>query len=113
MIKSRAMLLAGVSALAMLACCAEAEAEPLTTPGKFSFIAPSTGEYALDALGAMGGSNTTFSGGGGGLGAAVSGDIFLIAGADLTLYVGGRGGSNSAGGGGGGGGGSFVFLGTQ
>jgi hypothetical protein len=77
MIKSRAMLLAGVSALAMLACGAEAKAD--TTPGKFSFIAPSIGEYALDALGAMGRSNTTFSGGGGGLGAAVSGDIFLIA----------------------------------
>src|SRR5580693_6796005 len=46
MIKSRAMLLAGVSALAMLACVAEADAEKFSfTGGVQSFTAPTAGEY--------------------------------------------------------------------
>jgi hypothetical protein len=110
MIKSRAMLLAGVSALAMLACAGEAKADPpFITPGMFSFPVPTTGEYALDVLGASGG-----AGGGGGLGAEVSGDIVLTAGETLTLFVGGQGQSTGPFfGGGGGGGGGFVFLGTS
>ena len=90
MIKSRAMLLAGVSALAMLACVAEADAETfLFTGGVQSFTVPTTGEYALDVLGASGGNGA--GGGGGDLGAEVSGDIFLTAGETLTLFVGGQG----------------------
>jgi hypothetical protein len=90
MIKSRAMLLAGVSALAMLAGVAEAKADPpFITPGMFSFTVPTTGEYALDVLGASGGAGG--DGGGGGLGAEVSGDIVLTAGETLTLFVGGQG----------------------
>src|SRR3984885_11156243 len=112
MIKSRAMLLAGVSALAMLACAGEAKADPpFITPGMFSFTVPTTGEYALDVLRASGGASINAVGG---LGAEVSGDIVLTAGETLTLFVGGQG--QNAGlffGGGGGGGGGFVFLGTS
>jgi hypothetical protein len=106
MIKSRALLLAGVSALAMLICAAEANADDFTAPGKFSFTVLTSGEYSLEVLGASGGDGHMA----GGLGAEVSGDIFLTAGEDLTLFVGGRGQSSSVGGGGGG---SFVFLGTS
>ena len=111
MIKStRALLLAGASALAILASAAEANAETFTVPGMFSFTASVPGEYAVELLGASGG-NATFTGGNvGGLGAEVSGDVFLTAGEDLTLYVGGQGETQQAGGGGGG---SFVFRGMD
>jgi hypothetical protein len=89
MIKSRAMLLAGVSALAMLACVAEADAETFVFTGAAqSFPVLVSGEYSLDVLGASGGLGF---GSGGGLGAEVSGDIVLTAGENLTLFVGGRG----------------------
>src|SRR4029077_9182429 len=75
MIKStKAFLLAGASALAILASAVEANAETFTIPGMFSFTASVSGEYAVELLGASGG-NTTQSVGG--LGAEVSGDIFL------------------------------------
>ena len=68
MIKSRAMLLAGVSALAMLACAGEAKADPpFITPGMFSFTVPTTGEYALDVFRASGGGGAGFVGAVGGL----------------------------------------------
>ena len=77
---------AGVSALAMLACVAEADAETfLFAGGEQSFPVLVSGEYALDVFGASGGNAT------GGRGAEVSGDIFLTAGETLTLFVGGRG----------------------
>ena len=107
---NKKLLLAGVSALAILACAAQASADTFILPGMFSFIAPSTGEYALDLFGASGGGGP-FSPVGG-LGAEVSGDVFLTAGEDLTLYVGGIGQASSASGGGGGGG-SFVFVGSE
>jgi hypothetical protein len=111
MIKStKAFLLAGASALAILACAAEANAETFTMPGMFSFTATVSGEYAVELLGASGG-NSTAGGGVGGLGAEVSGDVFLTAGEDLTLFVGGQGVTGSYAGGGGGG--SFVFQGTD
>ena len=47
----------------------------------------------------------------GGLGAEVSGDVFLTAGEDLTLFVGGQGGSGGGAGGGGGGGGAGFNIG--
>jgi hypothetical protein len=110
MIKSRnKLLLAGVSALAMLTSAVGANAETFTVPGTFFFVAPSDGEYAVDLLGASGGgSGLGFAGG---AGAEVSGDMVLTAGAVLTLYVGGQGGSAFFAGGGGGG--SFVFGGTN
>ena len=113
MIKSRAMLLAGVSALAMLACVAEAEAEKfMFTGGEQSFPVLVSGEYSLDVLGASGGNGAEVIAIGG-LGAEVSGDIVLTAGETLTLFVGGQGQTGNRGGGGGGGGGGFVFLGTS
>src|ERR1700677_1158314 len=106
MIKStKAFLLAGASALAILACAAEANAETFTMPGMFSFTAAVSGEYAVELLGASGGNSSL--GALGGAGAEVSGDVFLTAGEDLTLFIGGQGGSGSYAGGGGGG--SFVF----
>jgi PEP-CTERM motif-containing protein len=107
---TKAFLLAGASALAILASAAAANAETFTMPGMFSFAAPVTGEYAVELLGASGGNSTELNTGGG-LGAEVSGDVFLTAGEDLTLFVGGQGDSRPAGGGGGGG--SFVFRGTN
>jgi hypothetical protein len=64
------------------------------------------GTYAITADGAQGGDGR----GAGGLGAEVSGDIYLAAGTVLEIVVGAEG-SNGAngGGGGGGGGGSFVI----
>jgi hypothetical protein len=110
MIKStKALLLAGASALAILASAAQANAETFTMPGMFSFTAAVSGEYALELLGASGG-NSIF-GAVGGSGAEVSGDVSLTAGEVLTLFVGGQGESSIVGGGGGGGG-SFVFQGA-
>ena len=116
MIKSRAILLAGVSALAMLACAAEADAETFMFTGAVqSFPVLVSGEYSLDVFAASGGpSGGHGDGGDGGLGAEVSGDISLTVGETLTLFVGGQGQRGGVfGDGGGGGGGGFVFLGTS
>src|ERR1700677_3733894 len=78
-------------------------------PGMFSLTAAVSGEYAVELLGASGG-NATFLNIPGGSGAEVSGDIFLTAGEDLTLFVGGQGGCNAFAAGGGS---SFVFHGTE
>jgi hypothetical protein len=110
MIRStRTFLLAGASALAILASAAEANAETFAFTGAVqSFTASVSGEYAVELLGASGGNAP---GSGGGLGAEVSGGVFLTKGEDLTLFVGGQGGygAHAAGGGGG----SFVFNGTD
>jgi hypothetical protein len=110
MIKSRRMmLLAGVSAVAMLASAPDASAETFTfTGGVQNFTAPVSGDYSLVAFSGSGGNGLN---GGGGMGSRVIGDIFLTAGEDLTLFVGGQG-QNSPANAGGGGGGTFVFLGT-
>jgi PEP-CTERM motif len=110
MIKStKAFLLAGASALAILTSAAEANAETFVFTGAMqSFTASVSGEYAVELLGASGGNST---GSVGGLGAEVSGDISLTAGEDLTLFVGGQGESGDSGGGGGGG--SFIKNGTD
>jgi hypothetical protein len=113
---TKAFLLAGASALAILASAADANAETFVFTGKAqTFTASVSGEYAVELLGASGGNGSI---GGpdadksvGGLGAKVSGDVFLAAGEVLTLFVGGQGGSAAMSGGGGGG--SFVFLGTD
>jgi hypothetical protein len=113
MIKStKAFLFAGASALAILASAAGANAETFVSTGAVqTFTASVPGEYAVELLGASGGSSTAF-GSVGGLGAEVSGDVFLTAGEDLTLFVGGKG-ESAISGAGGGGGGSFVFHGTN
>jgi hypothetical protein len=109
---TKALLLAGASALAILASAADANAETFVFTGKAqTFTASVSGEYAVELLGASGGDVTVTLSPVGGLGAEVSGDIFLTAGEDLTLFVGGRGGSGNYAGGGGGG--SFVFNGTD
>jgi PEP-CTERM motif len=106
---TKAFLLAGASALAILASAADANAETFAFTGaEQSFTASVSGEYAVELLGASGANNGRVSGG---LGAEVSGDVFLTAGEQLTLFVGGQGESVSTAGGGGGG--SFVFLGTD
>jgi PEP-CTERM motif len=102
-------LLTGASALAILASAAEANAETFAFTGAAqSFTASLSGEYAVELLGASGGNSIAFNSVGG-LGAEVSGDVFLTAGEDLTLFVGGQGQSATSGGGGG----SFVFHGTD
>jgi len=108
---TKALLLAGASALAILASAAGASAETFTFPERSSFTASVSGEYAVELLGASGGNSAVALGG---PGAEASGDVFLTAGEELTLFVGGQGGSatgfRSTGGGGGG---SFVFHGTE
>jgi hypothetical protein len=98
MIKStKAFLLAGASGLAILACAAEANAETFTMPGMFTFTASVSGEYTLELFGASGGLAEGFVPPGlGGLGAEVSGQVFLTAGEDLTVFVGGQGGYGAA-----------------
>jgi hypothetical protein len=112
MIKStKAFLLTGASALAILASAVEANAETFVfTGGEQSFTASVSGEYAVELLSASGGNSTAFGAAVGGPGAEVSGDIVLTAGEDLTLFVGGQGRTAILGGGGGG---SFVFDGTD
>jgi len=67
-----------------------------------------TGTYDIIADGAQGG-GSTYYGESGGLGAAVSGDVFLQQGTVLEIVVGGMGGEGEGDVGGGGGGGSFVI----
>src|SRR6202453_5466268 len=76
-----------------------------------TFTAAVSGEYSLEALGASGGNQQERAHGG--LAAEVSGDLFLTAGEDRTLFVGGQGAYGAGLQGGGGGGGSFVFHGTD
>ena len=70
-----------------------------------TFTVTQAGYYHIDVIGAAGGSG---SNGSGGVGAEVSADVLLNAGAVLEIIVGGQGASGSSGGGGGGGG-SFVI----
>jgi len=65
-----------------------------------------TGYYDITADGAQGGVGNHA---GGGLGAAVSGEVYLQAGAILEMIVGGEGQNTTRVSGGGGGGGTFVF----
>ena len=109
----RRELLAGASLLAITLAAGSARAETFTfdytTPGDTrvsavqTYVVPVTGEYDVVAAGARGGSGMK---GSGGLGATVSGDVYLTAGTALAIAVGGQG---SAYDGGGGGGGSFVY----
>jgi hypothetical protein len=109
MIKAtKAFLLAGTSALAILAGAAEANAVVFNfTGGLQTFIAPVAGIYEIDAFGASGGGNANVSGG---LGAEVSFDVAIDQGGGLSILVGGQGSAASYAVGGGGGGGSFIFF---
>ena len=109
-----------------LGAASPVRAETFSTPGEYSYVAPTTGVYDITAFGAQGGGGgqgplcspaNGCSPGVGGLGAEIGGSIHLTAGTTLTVIVGGQGAFGSGvadqGGGGGGGGGSFVFLGAQ
>ncbi len=100
------VLLAGVSALAIMLGAGGAHPETIAFTGaEVTWTVPVTGIYDLTAYGARGG-------GRGGNGAEVGGDIELSAGTVLSIVVGGRGATAGASFGGGGGGGSFVFEGS-
>ena len=113
---SRKLLLAGASAVAILVAANAAGAKSYTIPGMYTFTVPTTGEYAIDLVGASGGNNLAANPPGGlpgGFGAEVFGDVMLQAGEKLVLYVGGHGqdvggSGHPAEGGAGGGGGSFI-----
>jgi hypothetical protein len=96
---SKRWLLAGASALAIIAGANAAQAAIYDVPGLYTFVAPSTGTYVIDVWGAQGGGS---SGDGGGLGAGVGVDVTLSAGEDVLVYVGAQGGYGPAAGGGGG-----------
>lgn len=94
-----------------LACAGHVSALTFTASGSIdSFTATIDGTYRINAWGAQGGTWGPVAGGGlGGRGAMVGGNIFLHAGENLSLVVGGvgGGGSNLAMGGGGA---SWVYL---
>ncbi|HEY6345227.1 MAG TPA: hypothetical protein VIY49_27345 [Bryobacteraceae bacterium] len=71
-----------------------------------TYSVPTTGVYTIISAAAQGGAGTY---GSGGLGAVVSGNVFLTAGTVLDIVV-GEGGAEFTAGGGGGGGGSFVYV---
>ena len=101
------VLLAGVSALAIMLGAGGAHPETIAFTGaEVTWTVPVTGLYDLTAYGARGG-------GRGGYGAEIGGDIELSAGTVLSIVVGGRGATAGASFGGGGGGGSFVFEGSS
>jgi hypothetical protein len=101
------MLLAGVSALAIMLGAAAARPETFDFTGvEVTWTVPVTGLYDLTAFGAHGG------GAAGGKGAEIGGDIELSSGTVLSIVVGGEGKSGGSAFGAGGGGGSFVFEGS-
>lgn len=95
---ARRFLLAGASALAILAGAADADAETFTIPGEHIFTAPTAGTYVVDVWGAQGGGSSVF---GGGLGAGVAVDVALTAGEEVLVIVGAQGGYGPPAGGGG------------
>ena len=113
---TKRLLLAGASAVAIFVGAAQAEATSYSIPGMYTFITPASGEYAIEAVGAVGGSSQEPPEYGGtslipgGPGAEAAGDVFLSAGEHLIIYVGGAGYTATFGNAGdGGGGGSFVW----
>ena len=103
----RHTLLAGASALALIAAANPAQATPFVYTGTIQqFDAPSTGLYDIVVAGAQGGSDGLS---GGGLGAEVSGAVELSQAAVLNIVVGGQG-PNVVGFATGGGGGSFIYV---
>ena len=87
---------------------AAAHAGPISfthNPGTYTFVAPTTGDYTIEALGGNGG-NLRFSSGG--LAADASGLFYLTAGEQLGIVVGSEAGGGTVASGGGGG--SFVYV---
>jgi hypothetical protein len=105
-------LLAGASLMALITATASASATTIPVSGAIvDFIVPTDGTYQIIAFGAQGGINGRNGGSpsiAGGLGAEMGGEIFLAAGSQLKIAVGGMGASGSGSYAGGGGGGSFV-----
>jgi hypothetical protein len=103
----RKVLLAGASALAVAATAANATT--YSTPGSYTWTAPSNGVYEIDIWGAGGGasSNGSFNGG---LGAGVWTKQGFNAGDKLYVFVGQQGSVGGHGGGGGGGGSAVLFY---
>ena len=104
------LLKSGVSLLALLAATAGAGATPFAYTGAIQeYTIPTTGTYDITAAGAQGGpGDLALFGVAGdfGKGATIGGDLYLTAGTQLDIVVGGEGGTSFAGGGGGG---SFVY----
>src|SRR5271170_3257599 len=96
---ARQFLLAGASALAILAGATAAQAVTFTIPGEYLFTAPSAGTYMVDVWGAQGGGSSVD---GGGLGAGVGVDVALTTGEEVLVIVGAQGGYGPPAGGGGG-----------
>jgi Glycine rich protein len=82
--RTKVLLLAGASALAILVGVAVADADTFSIPGSYEFTVPVTGEYVITAVGGSGGNARRETGG---LGAGVRGDIALTAGENLYLFV--------------------------
>jgi hypothetical protein len=123
----RKILLAGATLIAIQGAISAAAASPITFSYAGSIVdytIPTTGVYDITAAGAQGGSerftpgnDIAYTGGVGGLGAAIGGEYLLAAGDVLEILAGGRGGDanilpgyDPEGAPGGGGGGSFVAL---
>jgi len=113
---SKHMLLAGVSALAILVAAGAAHSASWDLPGTYTFTATTSGTYAVEVIGATGGSRLSGAVTHGGAGAEVTGDLMLTAGASVEVFVAGAGESSTFAGGGGGlsaiasGSGAAAFL---
>jgi hypothetical protein len=97
--------------IAALLLAVSAEASTLGYSGTVvGYTVSTTGSYYILAAGAQGGPAS--NGSSGGWGAVIGGDVFLTAGTELGIAVGGEGLTGAFGGlyGGGGGGGSFVYV---
>jgi hypothetical protein len=96
-------------ALIGLAAAGQAGAMPFTYIGSIAtYDVTTSGAYQITAYGAQGG---TEPGAPAGLGAEVSGDVYLTSGTVLSIVVGGQGNVDTVNQtGGGGGGGSFVYM---
>ncbi len=103
----RFAFLVGASAVALAAGAADATNFAYTGSIQ-SFIAPTSGFYDVTALGAQGGDFTQIDNlaPAGGLGAAVSGRLWIGAGTNIFVVVGGKGGDGRYAGGGGG---TFIY----
>src|SRR5271165_4373339 len=78
---SRRMLLAGTSAMAILAGASAAQAASWDSPGFYTFVATSSGAYAFGVIGAIGGRATNAGlQPQGGVGAAITGEFILTGG---------------------------------
>ncbi len=95
--------------LALLAAASSANGSIFSYSGSIeTYVVPTTGTYDISVSGAQGGAGVM--GNTGGLGALVSGDVFLTTGTTLDIVVGQQGANGVSQAAGGGGGGSFVYI---